>query len=431
MASSSARATAVPRQRNRSRRYDVVLFGATGFTGKLVAEYLLSNYTKSDLRWALAGRSPAKLEAVRDALCTVDPSAAKLPLLVADSHDRASLDAVAAEAEVVCTTVGPYAHHGSDLVASAVAHGTDYCDLTGEVQWIRRMIDAHHEEAVRTGARIVHCCGFDSIPSDIGTLMLAEHMREKHGQTCREVKHFMVDVRGGFSGGSFASLLNVLTEAGRDASVRGVLRDPYALNPEGERQGPDRRDAGGIGRDADLPGWTAPAVMASINARIVRRSNALLRYRYGKDLRYVEVMGFPLNVRGLFTATGYTAVLGAALVALVLPPTRALLEHTLLPAPGEGPSEEARRRGRFRIVLVGKSDGGNGASVVLRGRIEGNSDPGYSETAKMLAESALCLALQGNDLPSGGGVLTPASCMGVRLLDRLRRAGMTFAMDGA
>jgi short subunit dehydrogenase-like uncharacterized protein len=261
--------------------------------------------------------------------------------------------------------------------------------------------------------------------------MLAEHMREKHGQPCREVKHFTVDVRGGFSGGTVASLLNVLTEAGRDASVRGVLRDPYALNPEGEREGPDRRDAGGITRDADLPGWTAPALMASINARIVRRSNALLRYRYGKDFRYVEVMGFPPTLRGLLAATGYTAVLGAALVALVLPPTRALLERTLLPAPGEGPSEEARRRGRFKIVVVGKSEGGNGASVVLRGRVEGTSDPGYGETAKMLAESALCLALQGNELPSGGGVLTPASCMGVRLLDRLRRAGMTFAVDGA
>jgi short subunit dehydrogenase-like uncharacterized protein len=418
----------LPRPRLRGRQFDVVLFGATGFTGKLVAEYLVRNYAASDVRLALAGRSREKLAAVRGALAGIDPRAAGLELLIADSDDAASLEAVARRAEVVCTTVGPYARHGSKLVEACVKHGTDYCDLTGETHWIRRMIDAHHAEATRTGARIVNCCGFDSIPSDLGTLLLQEHAMSRYGAPCQEVKLFVTQATGGFSGGTIASMLNIFEEAGRDKAVRRVLGDPYALNPEGERQGPDGQDQRGLGRDPDLPGFTAPFVMAAVNTRIVRRCNALLGYRYGRDFRYSEAMGFPANARGLLMATGLTVGLTGFGAAMILPPTRALLERRVLPKPGTGPDEAARKRGKFTIRFVGKGEHA-GQQYVVRARVKGTSDPGYGETAKMLSEAALCLALDGAGLSAPGGMLTPASCMGMRLVERLRSAGMTFEIE--
>lgn len=420
----------LPRQRQRGRRFDIVLFGATGFTGKLVAEYLVRNYAASDVRLALAGRSREKLAEVRDTLGRIDPRAAGLELLVADSQDSASLEAVARQTEVVCTTVGPYAHHGSKLVAACVQHGTDYCDLTGETQWIRRMIDAHQTEAARTGARIVHCCGFDSIPSDLGTLLLQEHAAAHHGAPCQEVKLFVTTMRGGVSGGTIASMLNILEEAGRDPEVRRILGNPYGLNPDGERRGPDGQDQRGVRRDPDLPGFTAPFVMAAINTRVVRRSNALLGYRYGRDFRYSEAQGFPLNARGLLTATGMTLGIAGFLAASMLSPTRALLQQRVLPKPGQGPDEAARKAGKFTVRLVGKGEHA-GQPYVVRAQVKGTSDPGYGETAKMLSESALCLALDGAQLSAPGGILTPASGMGMRLVERLRSAGMTFEIEQA
>ncbi len=417
------------RLRDRSRPLDIVLWGATGFTGQLVAEYLVKHTSDSDLRWALAGRSEAKLESVRRDLARIDERAAKLPLRTGDSHDRSSLQKLAAEASVICTTVGPYARYGSELVAACVEHGTDYCDLTGETQWIRRMIDAYHQPAEHSGARIVHCCGFDSIPSDLGTLMLQEHAFEKYGAPCKEVKFFAGKSRGGASGGTIASMMNIVDEVKQDRRVLRVLGDPYALNPEGDRQGPDGSDQKGVRFDEDLDGWTAPFVMAAINTRIVRRSNALLDHRYSNDFRYSEVMSFPKGPKGAAIAAGVAAGIAGFMTAAALPPTRALLEKKL-PSPGEGPSREQRERGFFEVLLIGKGKSAKGEPFEIRGRVEGQQDPGYGETAKMLAESALCLALDGTELSSRGGVLTPASCMGVRLIERLRDAGMTFVVDG-
>jgi short subunit dehydrogenase-like uncharacterized protein len=416
------------RRRERSRKFDLVLFGATGFTGKLVAEYIARNHAGSGLRWALAGRNAEKLARVQRELSALAPAGFVPEILLGDSTDRASLEEIARKTGVVCTTVGPYALYGSELVAACAAQGTDYCDLTGEPHWIRRMIDRHDTAARQSGARIVNCCGFDSVPSDLGTFMLEREALERFGEPCREVKYLLTRMRGGASGGTIASVLNVVKEATSDRAVRAVLADPYSLNPEGERTGPDRRDQVGVAREADLPGFSAPFMMAGINTRIVRRTNALLGYRYGRDFRYSEVMAFPSNAAGLSRAVQTTIGFGAFMLALGIPPVRTLLERRVLPKPGAGPSEEKRRRGSFEVTLIGKGQRG-GTPFTLRGRVVGRSDPGYGETAKMLSESALCLAFDGPELDSPGGMLTPASAFGFRLVERLRRAGMTFAID--
>ncbi len=411
--------------RDRSRPLDLILWGATGFTGQLVAEYLLKNAEGSDLRWALGGRNKDKLERVRGELAQMDSRAADLPLRLGDSHDQTALSALAAEASVICSTVGPYARYGSALVAACVEHGTDYCDLAGETQWIRRMIDAHHTEAERTGARIVPCSGFDSIPSDLGTFMLQEHAIEHFGAPCSEVKFFAGKSKGGASGGTIASILGLVDEVKHDRRVLRTIGNPYALNPEGQRQGPDTSDQNGVRFDEDLGQWTGPFVMAAINTRVVRRSNALLGYRYGRAFRYSEVMATGSGPRGAARAGALAAGLAAFMAAAAVGPTRKLLEKKL-PSPGEGPDRQTRERGFFIVDLIGKGYAKDGKPFELRGRVEGKADPGYGETAKMLGESALCLALDGAELEASGGLLTPASCMGNRLLERLRRAGMVF-----
>ena len=416
------------RPRDRSRSYDVVLFGATGFTGRLVAEYLLRHYGGSDLRVALAGRSREKLEAVRDELAAIDGSAKDLPILLGDSFDQDSLEAIAADASVVCTTVGPYAKFGEGLVAACARHGTDYCDLTGEVQFIRRMIDAHHEEAQRTGARIVCCCGFDSIPSDLGTWMMVEAMRER-GLTPREVRSYAGETKGGFSGGTVASILNIVDEVKADRSVLRILGNPYALYPKDEPPGADGADQRGVRYDDELGMWTGPFLMAAVNTRIVRRTNALLDFSYGRDFRYSEQMSMGGGPAGLARASAVTAFASGFMAAAALPPSRYLLERLVVPPPGQGPDKEAREKGFFVFRYIAKGETPSGDIVTLRGRSEGKSDPGYGETAKMLGESAVCLALDGASLEAEGGVRTPASTMGGRLLARLRDADMVFRVE--
>lgn len=417
------------RPQDEERRHDIVLWGATGFTGSLVAEYLVKKTAAENVRLALGGRSRAKLEALRQRLAGIDAAAAQLPLLVADSHDRASLDAMVRDTAVVCSTVGPYAIYGRELVAACVEAGTDYCDLTGEVQFIRAMLDEHHAAAERSGARIVHCCGFDSIPSDLGTWMLQQAAIQRHGAPLDRVTFVLGASSGGFSGGTVASLVNVVLEAGANPEIRRILTDPYALNPEGERHGPDRPDLAGARFDRDLGRWTGPFVMASINTRIVRRSNAVLGWPYGRDFRYAEVTGFGPGLKGRLAATSIAAGLGAFVAGLSWSPTRSLLQRLALPDPGEGPDRAAREAGFFQIRLHGRGASSDGQPVEMVANVAGNNDPGYGETAKMLGESALCLAFDA-DLPSpAGGILTPASSMGARLIDRLRSAGMRFEVS--
>ncbi|MCH9684262.1 MAG: saccharopine dehydrogenase NADP-binding domain-containing protein [Deltaproteobacteria bacterium] len=417
------------RPRDRSRAYDIVLWGATGFTGRLVAEHLVRHPGDVPLRIALAGRSRDKLEALRTELAAIDPAAADLPLELADSFDKQALDALAAKAEVICTTVGPYLEYGAALVDACVQHGTDYCDLTGEVPFIRQMIDAHHEQAQRSGSRIVCCCGFDSIPSDLGTLMMQQAMHEQHGVSARDVKLAVTASRGGFSGGTVASMIEMVERMRKDQSLRRLMANPYALDPSDEKPGPDSPDQKGVRFDDDLDRWTAPFVMAAVNTRVVRRSNALLGYDYGRDFRYQEFMAFRRGAKGLGSAWSVAGGLVGFLGAVTIKPTRKLLQRFVLPAPGEGPSLEQREAGLFRMRLFARGSGSNGEDVVLRGRVEGNKDPGYGGTAIMLGESARCLALDGATLDSPGGISTPAAAMGSTLIERLRGAGMVFSVD--
>jgi short subunit dehydrogenase-like uncharacterized protein len=343
-------------------RFDVVVWGATGFTGRLVAEYLCERYGVNEgLRWALGGRDLGKLERVRGELAAKDAAASSLPLLVADSGDERSLRALAAQAAVVCTTVGPYARYGSGLVAACVAEGADYCDLTGESPWIRRMIDAHHAEAARLGRRIVHCCGFDSIPSDLGVFFLQREAARLHGAPLEEITFYMGRVKGGFSGGTVSSLFGVAQEA-RDPAVRRVLFDPYGLNPEGERQGPDGRDPQGIQYDKDISAWTAPFLMGPINTRVVRRSHALQGYPYGRGFRYRELMSLPSGPKGWAMGQAVRAGLGALMVAAVSPRLSGLVQGRLLPSPGRG----AERGGSARRASLRAGWWGRGARPAAR-----------------------------------------------------------------
>ncbi len=414
-----------------SRPLDVLVWGASGFTGQLVAQFLTRSYgVGGGLTWALGGRSRDKLEKVRARLAAIDPHARDLAIVVGDSADRAGLDAIVRDARVVLTTVGPYAIHGAALVAACVDAATDYCDLTGEPQFIRDMIDRHHARARETGARIVHSCGYDSIPSDLGTLVVQNAMRERHGVRCAEVKCFAGEQKGGISGGTFASISYLIETASRDARVRRVLADPYALDPERGEPGPDGRGQLGVRWDRDIERWTGPFAMAAINARVVRRTNALLGYAYGRDFRYHEAMSLPRGPKGFFGAAAASLGTAAFFAAMTLPLVRAQVAKRL-PAPGEGPSQETRDNGFFVTRLVGLGETKDGAtSRKAFVTVKGSGDPGYAATARMLSESAVCLALDGDAISGVGGVLTPAACMGTRLVERLERVGIAFGVSG-
>lgn len=404
-------------RRTRTREFDLVLFGATGFTGRLVAEYLVKK--RPALRWALAGRSLGKLERVRDELSALEPSAKELPLLTGDSLDGAAMDGLARRTRVVCTTAGPYALHGSALLGACAEQGTDYCDLTGETHWVREMIDAHHARAAETGARIVPSCGFDSIPSDLGVLLLHEQLAARGGRLA-EAHYRVLRMKGGASGGTIASGL-LAAERMKDPAVRRVLANPYALDPEGAPRLPGQEDWLRPRRAPETGRWLAPFFMAAVNTRVVRRSNALLDYAYGREFRYDEAVDVGRGLPGLARAAATSA--GMALSGVVrFAPVRKLAER-FLPAPGEGPSREERESGSFEIELLGVGTSGER----VRARVGAKQDPGYGATSWMLGESALCLAE--DTLPERGGLLTPASCMGMKLVERLRAAGMTFQAE--
>ena len=394
------------------RDHDLVLFGATGFVGRLTAGYL-ARAAAPGTRIALAGRSRERLGQVRDAL---PAPAAEWPLLVAESDDGTSLQALATSAAAVVTTVGPYLRHGLALVEACAAEGTSYADLTGEVPFVRASADSAHERARTTGARITHACGFDSVPSDLGALLTADAAQADGGQLS-DATLVLVSVSGRFSGGTVDSMRMLVDEAKRDGSTRRLLADPYALSPDRDAE-PDL----GSQPDAELVGrrdgrWTGTFLMAPVNTRVVRRSNALQDWRYGRELRYREVMAFGRSPLGPLLAAGTAVGIAGLGLGMALPPARAVLDR-VLPAPGEGPSERTRERGHFRTETTGTTPDGRRyrTTMAMRG------DPGYAATAVMLGEAGLCLAL--DDLPGEGGVLTPATAMGTRLADRLRAAGV-------
>ncbi len=382
------------------RQYDVVLCGATGFTGGLTARYLAAN-GPAGLRWALVGRNRGKLESVAAALGGGDSGVGAPGLLEADAADRGALDEVAAAAKVVITTVGPYALYGEPLVGACAAAGTDYVDLTGEPEFVDRMWSLHHEEARRTGARIVHCCGFDSIPHDLGAYFTVQQLPE--GVPLKVDGYVRSNAR--FSGGTYHSAINGFARA-RQTIAAAKERRRSEPRPPG-RQVHSSKPA--IHRDADLGGWTVP--LPTIDGPIVRRSAAALE-RYGPDFTY----GHHMVAKRLGTVAAASAGVGTVALLAALPPTRNLLLR--LKAPGEGPSESQRERSWFKVTFVGE---GGGERVVTE--VSGG-DPGYSETSKMLAESGLCLAF--DELPQTSGQVTTAAAMGDMLLTRLQDAGIRF-----
>jgi short subunit dehydrogenase-like uncharacterized protein len=401
-----------------SPNHDLIVFGATSFVGQIVARYLLEQYgVQKTLKWAIAGRSEAKLNALRTSL---GMKAGRLPMLVADAADESALGRMCAATRVVVSTVGPYALYGEPLVRICAESGTDYCDLTGEVQWVRRMIGSYEQAARRSGARIVHCCGFDSIPSDLGVHFLQQAARERHGKPCVEVKMRVRSARGGFSGGTVASLLNVVEQAVRDPALRKELADPYSLCPAGYEPRVRQPNVKAPTFDADFDAWAAPFVMSGINTRVVQRSNALAKQAYGKEFRYDEAMLTGRGLKGQLGATAVSAGLAGFLVASALPPSRWALKR-VLPEPGEGPSAEAQRKGGFDLRFLGRTAGGE----VVRVKVTGDRDPGYGSTAKMLGQAGACLVEDVADAP--GGFWTPATLLGDRLVERLRaHAGLTF-----
>ncbi len=407
------------------REFEIVLWGASGFTGKLTAEYLLRKHGASGgLRWAIGGRNQQKLERVRDELAEetgVDCDA--LPILVGDGDDGAFLQSLALRTKVVCTTVGPYAKYGSKLVEACASTGTDYCDLTGEVHWMARMIEAHADAAEASGARIVFTTGFDCIPSDLGVYFTQREMIAREGAPASQIELRVAVFNGGASGGTIASMLTMLEEAGEDPQVMRVMNEPYSLNPKDRQTGPDAAENLAPRYDEAFGQWVAPFVMAGINTKVVRRSNALLDFRYGRDFRYDEAMLMGSGPAGMATA-GATAFGSAATMGVMsIGPLRRMISGQL-PQPGDGPTREQQERGSFDLLLRATSADG----VELRTRVRGDRDPGYGSTSKMLAESALCLAR--DELVAAGGMHTPASAMGDALLARMPAAGVTFEVEG-
>jgi len=391
---------------DKNKEFDIVVHGATGFTGRLVIEYLLQKYPAgSGVRWAMGGRSAEKLAQVREAV----QAPAGTALVVTDLADAASLQSLMARTRLVLTTVGPYQLYGNELVDACASSGVDYVDLCGEPAWMRQMIDAHEAQVKASGARIVFSCGFDSIPFDLGVYMLQDHMRQRFGAPASRVHGRVRKMKGTFSGGTAASLKATLAAAAKDPRVMELLRNPFSLTPgfEGPRQPSGRKPM----LDATLGMWVAPFVMADINTRNVHRSNFLLGHAWGKDFLYDEM---------LVTGPGDK---GEALANAVAADKS--MGGDSGPKPGEGPSRAEREAGFYDVLFIGENDKGD----TLRVSVKGDRDPGYGSTSKMIAEAALCLLQDARD--TAGGIWTTAPAMGQRLIDRLQKnAGLVFAVEG-
>jgi short subunit dehydrogenase-like uncharacterized protein len=362
--------------------------------------------------WAIAGRNAQKLEAI------VESTGADVPRIVADARDPDAVAGLCASTKLVVSTVGPYALYGSKLIAAVVEAGIDYCDLTGEPQWMRRMIDRYQVRSIETGARIVHACGFDSIPSDLGVWHTQQEAIEQLGEPCVSISMGVKALRGGASGGTVASMMNMMEEVSADPSLRHVLSNPYAIAPKGDRTGPDQPNVTLPQYDEGLDSWLAPFVMAGTNTRVVFRTHALLDHPWGDDFTYGEAMmmgeGFGARAKAMSLSGAMGLVAGAA----ALSPMRKMIGH-FLPEPGEGPSLAAQEQGFFDIRFHGTTASGD----EIMTKVTGDLDPGYGSTSKMLGESAFTLL----ESEVTGGFWTPATALGDDLISRLiEHAGLTF-----
>ena len=402
---------------NQSRDFDIIVWGASGFTGRLVALYLFNKYGATrDLKWAMGGRNLTKLEKVRDEVANRN-----VPLVIADCNDKVSLLNMVNRTKVICTTVGPYEKYGSNLVEACIKSHIHYCDLAGEVPWMYKMINRYHKQAKLNGSKIVHACGFDSIPSDMGVYFIQREAKAQKGVIAQEIKMRVAAISGGISGGTYASFSQVLEEAQKDKLVYKVLINPYSLNPINEQFGEDKSDLKSVIFDKASQSWIGPFIMANINTKIVRRSNFLSGYAYGKSFRYDEATifgkGFFGKIKGILSIIPIGIIMSAKHGSLL---KKGL--DVLFPIPGEGPTNEKMEKGFYNLRFYITLENGSNAFA----KVTGDMDPGYGSTSKMLAESAVCLAK--DKLSNTSGVLTPSLAMGDSLLKRLEKnAGLKFS----
>ncbi|MGE8643645.1 saccharopine dehydrogenase family protein [Acinetobacter vivianii] len=406
--------------------YDLVVFGATSFVGQILTRYLAEYFStqQEQLRWAIAGRSQQKLQDLKSGLGTLGES---LPILIADASNQAELNALCAQTRVVVSTVGPYALYGEPLIQACVTNGTDYCDLTGETQWIKKMIEKYESQAQQSGARIVHCCGFDSVPSDMGVYYLQQQAQKQFNAPATQVSMRVKTLKGGASGGTVASLINVIQEAAADPALRKDLVNPYVLCPPDHGNSQRQIYIKTAKFDSDFNAWIAPFVMAAVNERVVHRSNALSGNAYGSNFSYNEAILTGEGLKGRFKALGVVSGLGVFMLAAVSKPVSQLMERYMLPKPGEGPTPEQQRTGRFDLRFVGKTEAGQTFKI----KVTGDRDPGYGATGKMLGQAALSLAIDHvkEDKKTGraGGFWTPATMFDDRFIQRLtKHAGIAF-----
>jgi short subunit dehydrogenase-like uncharacterized protein len=405
------------------REYDVLLYGASGFVGRQTVKYFAEHPSAKDVRWAIAGRNRQRLEAVK---AQVGESAKDADVWAVDSQDRAAVDEMVARTKVVLNTAGPFAQYGTPIVDACVRLKTHYVDITGETPWVKTLIERYHEQAASDGTRIIPFCGFDSIPSDLGTYLVVRHLQKTFGESCKTVKGYF-QAMGGFNGGTLASALNLY-----DSEQFNQVGDPFLLNPPGTRLDNEQNQDPVVPQyDPEIGAWVGPFFMGAINTRVVRRSSALSEQwqsPYGPNFRYQEYMKFD-NPLGWLKAAGVTAGLGLFAGAIYLEASRNLL-RSRLPQPGSGPSEQTMNNGWFRCELIGRSQDGR----TVRGLISDRGDPGNRATVKFLCESALSLVLNTDELPGGpqrGGILTPATALGEVLAQRLREAGMKIEIEAA
>lgn len=400
-----------------NRTFDIIVYGATSFVGQILTEYM-RDYTKAEnaesVSWAIAGRSEKKLQALKDRL-----NLSELTHFVADADDLDGLANIANQTKVIITTVGPYALYGETMVNACVSAGTDYCDLTGEPQWIHQMLEKYEVKAKQTGARIINCAGFDSIPSDIGVYKTQQLAIEKTGVPAKQIKMRVRKIKGAASGGTIASMLNIFKEAKENPALRKILVNPYVLCPPNHDFKLRQKNHKKAEYDNELLIWTMPFVMAAVNERVVHRSNSLLNNQYGTTFKYDEAMSSKTG----FQAWTFTLGLGSFVLAASISPLRNLLANYVLPKPGEGPSPEEQLSGMFDMRFYTRLADGNNLVV----KVEGDRDPGYGSTAKMLSQAAICLA---KDVPElEGGFWTPASALNEYLIGRLAaHAGVTVSI---
>jgi saccharopine dehydrogenase (NAD+, L-glutamate forming) len=417
---------------SKERPYAIVLYGATSFVGQITAHYLsqfLSESTAKDsssagsaITWAIAGRDEDKLKKLQSELSN-KPDNGKVDIIIANSNDEASLNEMTKQTQVIISTVGPYLQYGEPLIKACATKGTDYVDLTGEAIFIKDMLDKYQDTAKQSGARIVNSCGFDSIPSDLGVYFTQQQAQAQFDKSCDVIHMRVKAAKGGLSGGTIASMATIFEEVGKDKERRSQVANPYLLNDDNDAPSVRQDNISKPEYDTKHDRWLAPFVMASINTRIVHRSNQLLDYQYSRDFKYDEAMWMKDGIKGKLMSYGMSAGLLGFATAMIFKPSREFLSKHVLPKSGSGPSKSEQEEGFFDIRFFGETS----KRDTINTKVTGDKDPGYGSTSRMLAQSALCLAQDISKEDVGGGFWTPAVAMGDQLLKRLEdHAGISF-----